>query len=66
MTKKEIQIVPPDIKTVEFFIKGTAPLVVHKFSEKAKLQIRQKQEAGGAASKSKNRDAKQFDELFKA
>jgi hypothetical protein len=66
MTKKEIQIAPPDIKTVEFFIKGTAPLVVHKFSEKAKLQIRQKQAAGGVASKSKNRDAKQFDELFKA
>jgi len=64
MEKKQIQIAPPNIKTVEFFIKGTAPLVVHKFSQKAILQIRQKQEAGSVANKNKKREAKNFDDLF--
>ena len=63
-TKKESQpnesivIAPPNIKTVAFFIRGTAPLVIHKFSQKAILQIRQKQEAGSVANKGKKRDAK--------
>ena len=69
-TKKESQpsesivIAPPNIRTVAFFIRGTAPLVIHKFSQKAILQIRQKQEAGSVANKGKKRDAKDFDELF--
>ena len=62
--KIQLQIAPPNIKTVEFFIKGTAPLVVHKFSQKAILQIRQKQEAGSVANKGKKREAKDFDSLF--
>lgn len=70
MTKKESQpnesivIAPPNIQTVAFFIRGTAPLVIHKFSQKAILQIRQKQEAGSVANKGKKRDAKDFDALF--
>jgi hypothetical protein len=64
MEKMQLNIAPPNIKTVEFFIKGTAPLVVHKFSQKAILQIRQKQEAGSVANKNKKREAKNFDDLF--
>lgn len=64
METKQIQIAPPNIKTAEFYIKGTAPLVVHKFSQKAITQIRQKQEAGSVANKGKKREAKDFDQLF--
>jgi len=64
-TKTEaIHIAPPNIKTGEVWIKGTAPLVIHKFSEKAKNMIRDKQAAGSVANTKKKREAKNFDEVF--
>jgi hypothetical protein len=59
-----IHIAPPNIKTGEVYIKGTAPLVVHKFSDKAKRMIREKQAAGSTANTKKRREAKDFDEVF--
>lgn len=59
-----ISIKAPNIKTGEIFIKGTAPLVIHKFSEKAKNMIRDKQSAGSTAGSKKTREAKNFDALF--
>ena len=44
-----IHIARPNIQMGEVWIKGTAPLVMHKFSHKAKMQIRAKQEAGSTA-----------------
>lgn len=43
--KKEVQIIIPEIKilTTEIRIVGTSPLVVHKFSEKARKMMLEKQ-----------------------
>lgn len=66
--KKEVQeqihIAPPNIQMGEVWIKGTAPLVVHKFSHKAMQAIKAKQEAGSTANTKKKRDAKDFQEVF--
>ena len=68
MSKKEsteaIHSAPPNIKVGEVYIKGTAPLVMHKFSHKAKMQIKAKQEAGSTATKGRKKDAKDFVECF--
>ena len=66
ITEENIHIAPPNIKIGEVWIKGTAPLVIHKFSDKAKLQIMQKQAAGSTANTKKKREAKDFDEAFNA
>lgn len=62
--KVEIKIAPPNIQTAEFFIRGTAPLVIHKFSQKAIKAIRDKQELGSLANKNKGRAAKDFNDCF--
>jgi len=62
--KKNIAIGRPNIRTAEFEIVGTAPLVVHRFSAKTKIQMKQKMETGKAASSKKDRTAKDTDELF--
>lgn len=59
-----IHIAPPNIQTGEVWIKGTAPLVEHKFSDKARAQIRAKQEAGSLANKGKKKEAKDFQAAF--
>lgn len=63
-TNMEIKISAPNIREAKFLIRGTAPLVVHKFSAKAKAMIRQKQEAGSLANKGKSKSAKDFEEVF--
>ena len=63
-TKEEIHIAPPNIKIGEVWIKGTAPLVMHKFSHKAKMQIKAKQEAGTTATKNRKKEAKNFEDCF--
>lgn len=64
MENKTITIPAPNIKSVEFYIKGTAPLVIHKFSQKAIKQIRDKQSLGSLAGKNKKREAKDFTAEF--
>lgn len=59
-----ITIKAPNIKTGEVWIKGNAPLVIHKFSQKAINMIRDKQAAGSTANTKKVREAKDFDEVF--
>lgn len=63
-TNMEIKISAPNIREAKFIILGTAPLVVHKFSAKAKAMICQKQEAGSLANKGKSKSAKDFEEVF--
>lgn len=62
--KESVVIRPPKFQTVEWEIRGTAPLVVHRFSAKTKEQMKQKMETGKAASSKKNREAKLTDDSF--
>lgn len=63
--KKEQVVIPaPNFKTAEFFIRGTAPLVIHKFSAKAIKMIRDKQELGSVAKKGSKREPKNFTDVF--
>lgn len=64
MPEQNVTIKPPNFGQAEFEIIGTAPLVIHRFSLKAKAQMLQKMETGKAASSKKNREAKDSDETF--
>jgi len=67
MSKKEntvVTIKPPAFESAVFTLRGVAPLVVHRFSTKTKIEMRQKMETGKAASSKKNREAKSTDDLF--
>lgn len=55
-----ITIPAPDIRTMRVEIVGTAPLMIAKFSEKAKALMRSKMEAGSQAKKGKTRDSRDF------
>ena len=59
-----LQITAPDFRTIALDIKGTAPLVINKFSAKAQASMRATQEAGSTAKAKKNREAKDFEALF--
>lgn len=58
----ELIIKAPDIRTAQFTLKSTAPMVQSRFSQKAKGMIREKQAAGTTAKR--KREAKDFDALF--
>lgn len=59
-----VSIKPPNFQEAMFQIKGTAPLVIHRFSVKTREQMKQKMETGKAASSRKNREAKDTDDIF--
>src|SRR5262245_36802961 len=63
-TTKSVTIAPPKFGHASFEIRGTAPLVIHRFSAKTKLQMKTKMETGKAASSKKNREAKATEDLF--
>ena len=63
-TTQAVTITPPDFRHLRINIKGTAPLVINRFSAKAMEQMRQKQEAGSTSSSKKVREAKDFDALY--
>lgn len=65
-TTKTVVISPPKFEQATITIVGNAPLVVHKFSTKAKNQIVATQEAGSQAKKGAKREAKDFDAVYKA
>ena len=62
---KRVIITPPRFGHAIFDIEGAAPLVVHRFSAKTKLEMKTKMETGKAATSKKNREAKCTDDLFK-
>jgi hypothetical protein len=69
MTKQEIrqqtvQIKAPNFGIAEFLIRGVAPLVIHRFSAKTKLEMKNKMEEGKSASSKKNRTPKKTDDLY--
>jgi hypothetical protein len=59
-----VSIAAPNFKTATFTIKGNAPLVIHRFSAKTKLQMKEKMEAGKSAGSKKVRAAKSTDDTF--
>ncbi len=52
-TTQSVQITAPNIKTAVFTIEGTAPLVVHRFSTKAKNMMLDKMRLGSTAKNGK-------------
>lgn len=62
--QEAVHIAPPNMQIGEIWIKGISPLVIHKFSHKAKMAIKAKQEAGSTAAKGKKKEAKDFTECF--
>jgi len=66
VAKKElnVQIKAPNLQIAEFKIRGTAPFVQHRFSQKALEMIRAKQAAGDQTRKGNPREAKDFDALY--
>lgn len=61
---QSLLIKAPDLRIATFLIKGTAPLVIHRFSAKLKEQMAKKMEEGKSASSKKNRDPKNSDDTF--
>jgi hypothetical protein len=59
-----VTIKAPNFETATFSVKGIAPLVIHRFSAKTKLQMKEKMETGKAAGNKKNREAKATDDLY--
>lgn len=65
-TTKAVEIKAPRFEVVEFQLQGTAPLVQHRFSQKAIEQIIATQKAGTQqASGKKKREPKDFDAVYR-
>jgi hypothetical protein len=62
--QSRVSITAPRIETVHFTIRGTAPLVLNKFSAKAQNEIQETQEAGSTAKGKKKRPAKDFNAAY--
>lgn len=63
---KNVVITPPSFQQASVTIRGTTPLVVHKFSQKVQDSIRETQEAGSVSRKGKKRDPRDFHANFMA
>ena len=63
-TEEAISIKPPNFSYLAINIRGTAPLVINRFSAKAMEMMRATQEAGSTAKAKKVREPKNFDALF--
>ena len=61
---KSVTIPAPKFGNAVFGIQGTEVLVIHRFSKKAKEEIRQKMAGGKAAASKRNREAKNFDDAY--
>jgi len=61
---RNVQILPPNLRTAEFTIIGTAPYVQNKFSAKAREQMKAVQEAGSTARGKKKREPKDFAKCY--
>jgi len=62
--QERLEISAPNFEIVEFQILGDAPLVMHKFSAKAKEQIISTQKAGRVSQGKKAREPKDFDAVY--
>jgi hypothetical protein len=64
-TTTAVTIRPPNIQTLRLKIKGTAPLVLNRFSVTARTEMVKKQEAGSTGAKGRKREGKDFDARFR-
>lgn len=64
MPTKEVTISAPNFQTAEFLIRGIAPYVQNKFSNKAKEIMKGTQEAGSTGKKGSKREPKNFQEAY--
>lgn len=62
---ERITINPPRIRTLEISIKGTSPLMILRFSQKAKNKMIETQEGGSQAKSRKERKSRDFEDDFK-
>ena len=60
-TRQEVKITAPNLQTAVFNIVGETPYMQHRFSQKALLKMRAKQEAGSQATKGTKRQPRDFD-----
>lgn len=63
--EQHVIIQPPKFQTANMTIAGDTKLVQHKFSEKARRQIMDKQKLGSVANKGKKREPRDFDEMYR-
>ena len=59
-----VMIKAPNFQTAQFKVIGLTPLVIHKFSEKAKMQIVKTQSEGSKAKGKKVREPKDFEQVY--
>lgn len=59
-----VKIERPKIRQAKITIKGISPYVQHKFSEKARKMMEDKQRAGSQANKNRKRDPKDFEQVY--
>lgn len=60
-----LTIAPPDMRYIELEIRGIAPLVINRMSQKSINQMRATQEAGGTAKSKKVREPRDFEADFR-
>jgi len=63
--QRTVVIESPKFESAVIALVGTAPYVQHKFSQKARLQIKATQAAGSQAKKGTKREPKDFDEVYR-
>ncbi len=56
----------PNFQRASIRIVGTAPYVQHKFSEKSRKKMEDKQRAGSQATKGKKRESRKFEDDYEA
>ena len=61
-----VVIEPPNLRTAELVIRGTAPYVQNKFSTRAMTAMMVQQKAGSQSAKGKKRAPRDFDRDYKA
>ena len=61
---EKVEIPAPKFRIAEINIVGAAPLVINKFSRKAREQIIATQKEGSRATGKKKREPKNFDEVY--
>jgi hypothetical protein len=66
MADEVVTIKAPNMQRAAFTIRGTSPLVIHAFSQKAREQIRTTQTQGATAKKGKKREPKDFDAAYES
>jgi len=62
--KEVVVITPPNFRHLDISIKGTTPLVINRFSQKAMEEMKATQQAGSTSRSKKVREAKDFDALY--